>query len=205
MPVISGVILSGYVGPCAPENPITQSFIRSRIISPVEVCSHTGIKPPAGAIVGSTIPGGVAVVILIRGGEGLIVVVVHSAEEQSITCGACVTAHRQSVLQLLTSNAEVRVLRMLPHTIEVLQLHPKHHVPVMGQQMDHIVAQPELSTQLSKAGPVLRPGAVEAHAPVHSTLQNSPSSTFLLHVTENIEACVAVVGGHTVNSTVFVP
>lgn len=84
--VVGGVILCGYVVPRPPENPIPDPFVLPHIVSPVEVCSHAGIKPPAGAVVGPAVPGWIAVVVPVRGGERPVVVIVTSAEAQSITC-----------------------------------------------------------------------------------------------------------------------
>lgn len=84
--LIGWVVLCRYVVPCAPENPIPNSSVLPRIISAVEVCSHAGIEPPTGAVVGPAVPGGVPVVVPVRGGERPVVVVVGLAEAQSITC-----------------------------------------------------------------------------------------------------------------------
>lgn len=84
--VIGGIILCGYVTPRPPEDPVPDPLVLPHIVSPVEVCSHAGIEPPSGAVVGPAVPGRVAVVVSVRGGEGPVVVVVTFAEAQSITC-----------------------------------------------------------------------------------------------------------------------
>lgn len=150
--VICGVILCRYVMPRPPENPIPDSLVPSHIVSSVEVCSHAGIKPPAGAVVGPAVPGWIPVVVPVRGGKRPVVVIIAFAEAQSITCGTRVPAHCQSVAHPFTCHPEMRVLCILHLPVKVLQLHPQHHVPVPGQQVDHIVAQPKLpSVQLPEA------------------------------------------------------
>lgn len=150
--VIGGVILIRYVVPRPPENPIPDSPVTPHIVSAVEVCSHAGIKPPAGAVVGATVPGWIAVVVPIRRGERPVVVIITSAKAESITCSTRVTAYSQSVAHPFTCHSELFVLCILHHPVKVLQLHPQHHIPVPGQQVDHIVAQPKLpSVQLPEA------------------------------------------------------
>lgn len=206
LPVIGGVILCRYVMPRPPENPVPHSFVPPHMVSPVEVCSHACIKPPAGAVVGPAVPGWIAVVVPVRGGERPVVVIISFAEAESITCSARVPAHCQPVAHPFTSHLELLVLCILHHPVKVLQLHPQHHVPVPGQQVDHIVAQPELtSVQLPEARSVLSPGAVEAHAAVLSALQERPSPSIQLHVTEDREAPAAEVRGHQVHSAPCLP
>lgn len=187
--------------PRPPENPIPDSRVLPHVVSPVEVCSHARVKPPAGAVIGPAVPGRVAVIVPVRGGERPVVVVVTFAEAESITCRARVSSHRQPVAQTLARHLEVRVLCVLHHPVEVLQLHAQHHVPVPGQRVDHVVTQPKLSSvQLPEASPVLGPGAVEAHAAVVPALQERPSSSVQLHVTEDGEGFAPDVRGHQVHS-----
>lgn len=186
--------------PRPPENPIPDSLIFAYVVPAVEICRHAGIEPPAGAVVGPAVPGRIAVVVPVRGGEQPVVVIVAAAEAQGIARGARVSAHRQPVAHPLARHPELRVLGILHLPVKVLQLHPQHHVPVPGQEVDHVVAQPELPcVQLPEARPVLGPGAIKAHAAVLSPLQEGPSSSLQLHVTEDREASAAEVRGHQVH------
>lgn len=142
--VIGGVILCRYVMPRPPENPIPDSRILPHVVPPVEVCSHAGVKPPPGAVVGPAVPGWIAVIVPVRGGERLVVVIVAFAEAKSITRGTRVTSDRQPVALTLTRHLELLVLRVLHHSVKVLQLYPQHHVSVPGQQVYHIITQPKL-------------------------------------------------------------
>ncbi|CAG5958167.1 unnamed protein product [Menidia menidia] len=101
--------------------------------TPLYVPTHAGVEPPAGAVVGPAVPGRIAVVVSVRGGERPVVVVVGFAEAQSVSRGAGVPADRQPVAQPLAGHSELVVLRMLRHPVEVLQLHAQHHVAVAGQ------------------------------------------------------------------------
>lgn len=188
--------------PSPPKYPIPDSLVLLPVVSPVEVCRHARVEPPTGAVIRAAVPGRIAVMVPVRGGERPVVVIIHFAEAESITSGTGVSAYRQSVAQPLACNPELLVLRRLRHPAEVLQLHPQHHVPVPGQQVDQIVPQPKLpSVQLAEPRAVLRPGAVEADAAVPAPLDQGPSSTVQLHVTEDREAFAADVRVHQVHST----
>lgn len=199
LPVVGGVVLGRHVVPRSPEDPVPDSLVSLVIVLPVEVGRHAGVKPPAGAVVGPAVPGGVAVVVPVRRGERPVAVIVLFAEAESITCGARVTAYCQSIAQAFAGHLELLVLRIPRQPVKILQLHPQHHLPVAGQQVDDVVAQPKLpSVKLPEAGLVFCPGAVEVHAAVLAALQDCPPSTLLLHLTVHREATSAEVRGHQV-------
>lgn len=187
--------------PRPPENPIPDPFILPNIVSAVQVSGHAGVKPPARAVVGPAVPRRIAVMVPVRGGKRPVVVIITLAEAQSITCSTRVPAHCQPVAHSFTCHPELRVLGVLHLPFKVLQLHPQHHVSVPGQEVDQVVAQPELpSVQLPEARSVLSPGAVETYAPVLAALQERPSSSTQLHVAGDREAPAAEVRGYQVHS-----
>lgn len=57
-----------------------------------------------------------------------------------------VSADRQPVAEEFIGHVELVVLRVLPHTLKVLQLDAKDHVFGFGHQVDVVVAQPELTS-----------------------------------------------------------
>ena len=59
---------------------------------------------------------------------------------------APVSANREAVAQELVGHVELVKLGILPHPLKVLQLDAQDHVFGLGQQVDVVVAQPELST-----------------------------------------------------------
>lgn len=61
--------------PCPPEDPVPDSLVPFVVVFPVEVGGHAGIEPPAGAVVGAAVSGGIHVIVTVGCGEELLVVV----------------------------------------------------------------------------------------------------------------------------------
>lgn len=70
--------------PRSPEDPVPDALVPLVVVLPVEVGRHAGIKPPAGAVIGATVTGGVHVIVAVRCGEELLVVVEMLVETDSI-------------------------------------------------------------------------------------------------------------------------
>ena len=65
---------------------------------------------------------------------------------------APVSANRQAVAQELVGHVELVKLGVLPHALKVLQLDAQDHVFGLGQQVDVVVAKPELTAAPDKGG-----------------------------------------------------
>lgn len=91
LPVVGGVVLCGHVVPCPPEDPVPHSLVPFVVVLPVEVGRHAGVKPPAGAVVGAAVPGGVHVVVAVGRREELLVVVEVLVEADGVPSGATTT------------------------------------------------------------------------------------------------------------------
>lgn len=70
--------------PCSPEDPVSDSLVPLVVVLPVEVGGHAGIKPPAGAVIGTAVSGGVHVVVAVGRGEKLLVMVEVLVEADSV-------------------------------------------------------------------------------------------------------------------------
>jgi len=78
--------------PCSPEDPVPHALVPLVIVLPVEVGGHAGVEPPAGAVVGAAVPGGVHVVVSVVRGEKLLVVVEVLVETYRVpSCPATMT------------------------------------------------------------------------------------------------------------------
>lgn len=80
--------------PCSPEDPVPHSLVPLVIVLPIEVGRHTGIKPPARAVVGAAVSRGVHVIITIRRGEKLLVMVKVFVETDGIPCSPTTMTHQ---------------------------------------------------------------------------------------------------------------
>lgn len=90
LPVVGRVVLCRHVVPCSPEDPVPDSLVPLVIVLPVEVGGHAGVEPPAGAVVGAAVSGGVHVVVAVGRGEKLLVMVEVLVETDGVP--SCPTA-----------------------------------------------------------------------------------------------------------------
>ena len=74
--------------PCSPEDPVPDPFVPFVVVLPVQVGRHAGIKPPARAVVGATVTGGVHVVVAVGCGEELLIVVEVLVEVEGVPSGS---------------------------------------------------------------------------------------------------------------------
>lgn len=80
--------------PCSPEDPVPDSLVPLVIVLPVEVGGHAGIEPPAGAVVGTAVSGGIHVVVAVRRGEKLLVMVEVLVETDGISSCPTTMTHQ---------------------------------------------------------------------------------------------------------------
>lgn len=80
--------------PCSPEDPVPDSLVPLVIVLPVEVGGHAGIEPPAGAVVGAAVSGGIHVVVTVRRGEKLLVMVEVLVETDGISSCPTTMTHK---------------------------------------------------------------------------------------------------------------
>lgn len=80
--------------PCSPEDAVPDSFVPLVVVLPVEVGGHAGVEPPAGAVVGAAVSGGVHVVVTVGRGEELLVVVEVLVETDGVPSGPTTVTHR---------------------------------------------------------------------------------------------------------------
>lgn len=76
--------------PCSPEDSIPDPFVPLVVVLPVEVGGHAGVKPPARAVVGTTVSGRIHVIVAVGRGEKLLVVVEVLVETDGVS--SCPTA-----------------------------------------------------------------------------------------------------------------
>ena len=88
LPVIGGVVLRGHVVPGAPEDAVAHALVVLVVVLAVEVGRHAGVEPPARAVVGAAVAGGVHVVVAVGRGEELLVVVELLVEHEGVACRA---------------------------------------------------------------------------------------------------------------------
>lgn len=88
LPVVGGVVLRRHVVPRSPEDPIPDPFVPFVVVLPVQVGRHAGVEPPAGAVVGTAVSGGVHVVVAVGRGEELLVVVEVLVEVEGVPGGS---------------------------------------------------------------------------------------------------------------------
>lgn len=75
LPVVGGVVLCRHVVPRSPEDPVPDPLVPFVVVLSVQIGGHAGVEPPARAVVGTAVPGGVHVVVAVGRGEELLVVV----------------------------------------------------------------------------------------------------------------------------------
>lgn len=71
--------------PRSPEDPVPDSFVPLVVVLAIEVGRHAGVEPPAGAVVGSAVSGGIHVVVTVGRGEELLVVVEVLVEAEGVS------------------------------------------------------------------------------------------------------------------------
>lgn len=201
LPVVGGVVLCGHVVPCSPEDPVPDALVPLVIVLPVEVGGHAGVEPPAGAVVGAAVSGGVHVVVTVGRGEELLVVVEVLVEADGIPSSPTVSTDRQAVAQELICHIELVIFCIFPDTLKVLQLNTQNRVFGFSQQMDMVIAQPELTSEVPEAFLILGPGAVKADRPIEPLLYHSPATSKGLHVTVHFKSPIAGIRGHTIQTT----
>lgn len=85
LPVVGGVVLCGHVVPRSPEDAVPDALVPLVVVLAVEVGRHAGVEPPAGAVVGAAVPGGVHVVVAVGRGEELLVMVEVLVEADGVS------------------------------------------------------------------------------------------------------------------------
>lgn len=113
LPVVGGVVLRGHVVPRSPEDAVPDALVPLVVVLAVEIGRHAGVKPPAGAVVGATVPGGVHVVVAVWRGEELLVMVEVLVEADGIS-GRPAAATYQFLLRGVTPLS--RYCTLLAHT-----------------------------------------------------------------------------------------
>lgn len=93
LPVVGGVVLCRHVVPRSPEDAVPHSLVPLVVVLPVEVGRHAGIEPPARAVVGAAVPGGVHVVVTVGRGEEFLVVVEVLVETDGIASSPTKMTH----------------------------------------------------------------------------------------------------------------
>lgn len=200
LPVVGWVVLCRHVVPCSPEDPIPDPLVPLVVVLPIQVGRHAGIEPPTGAVVGTAVSGGVHVVVAVGRGEKLLVVVEVLVEADGVTGSPTVSTDRQPVAQEFIGHVKLVVLCILPNALKVLQLDAQDHVFGFCQQVDMVIAQPELTSEVPEAFLVLSPGAVEADRPVKPLLYHSPSTSKGLHVTKDLKCPIARIRGDAIHT-----
>ncbi len=94
LPVVGRVVFCRHVVPRSPEDPVPDSLVPLVIVLPVEVGGHAGIEPPAGAVVGAAVSGGVHVVVTVGCGEELLVMVEVLVEADGVPSGPTAMTYR---------------------------------------------------------------------------------------------------------------
>lgn len=74
--------------PRSPEDPVPDPLVPFVVVLPVQVGGHAGVEPPAGAVVGAAVSGGVHVVVAVGRGEELLVVVEVLVEAEGVPGGS---------------------------------------------------------------------------------------------------------------------
>ena len=93
LPVVGGVVLRGHVVPGAPEDAVAHTLVTLVVVLAIEVGRHAGVKPPARAIIGAAVAGGVMVVVAVGSGEELLVVVKVLIKADGVSSRAAVTVN----------------------------------------------------------------------------------------------------------------
>lgn len=88
LPVVGGVVLRRHVVPRSPEDSVPDALVPFVVILSVQVGGHAGVEPPAGAVVGAAVSGGVHVVVAVGRGEELLVVVEVLVEVEGVPGGS---------------------------------------------------------------------------------------------------------------------
>lgn len=127
------------------------------------------------------------------------------AKLQSISSSPRVPAQRQPIIEELIGYVELVILGIPTCALKIFELNAQDHVLGFGEQVDFIIAKPELASSVTKALLVVSPGAVEAHAAIDATLQDSPPATEFLHVTVHCKAAISGVRGHRVHPIFSLP
>lgn len=94
LPVVGGVVLCGHVVPRSPEDAVPDALVPLVVVLAVEVGRHAGVEPPAGAVVGAAVPGGVHVVVAVGRGEELLVMVEVLVEADGVSSRPAAVTHR---------------------------------------------------------------------------------------------------------------
>lgn len=81
--------------PRSPEDPVPDPLVPLVVVLPVQVGRHAGVEPPARAVVGAAVFGGVHVVVVVGCGEELLVVVVVLVEVEGIPGSPAATTPHQ--------------------------------------------------------------------------------------------------------------
>lgn len=96
LPVVGGVVLCRHVVPRSPEDAVPDALVPLVVVLAVKVGRHAGVKPPAGAVVGSAVSRGVHVIVAVGGGEELLVVVEVLVEADGISRRPTAATHQFS-------------------------------------------------------------------------------------------------------------
>lgn len=88
LPVVGGVVLRRHVVPRSPEDPVPDPLVPFVVVLPVQVGGHAGVEPPAGAVVGAAVSGGIHVVVTVGRGEEFLVVVEVLVEVEGVPSGS---------------------------------------------------------------------------------------------------------------------
>lgn len=79
--------------PCSPEDPVPDPLVPLVVVLPVEVGRHAGVEPPAGAVVGAAVSGGIHVVVAVGRGEKLLVMVEVLVETDGVPSSPTTMTH----------------------------------------------------------------------------------------------------------------
>lgn len=82
--------------PRSPEDAVPDALVPLVVVLAVKVGRHAGVKPPAGAVVGSAVSRGVHVIVAVGGGEELLVVVEVLVEADGISRRPTAATHQFS-------------------------------------------------------------------------------------------------------------
>lgn len=126
--------------PCTPKNAIANPFVFLVVVLAIEIGRQAGIKPPARAVVGTTVSRGIPVIVLVWGCKELLVMVVVPAVVESISCCAAVAVDAETVLEVLIGHVEVIVFGIFSDPIEIFQINSQLHFLAPCQEVNFVIA-----------------------------------------------------------------
>ena len=88
----------------------------------------------------------------------------------------------RSARLLLTVHLEVRVERVDAISREVPQVHSQLVATLVSQQEHVVISEPMFASHVPKAGPVVRPAAIEELLTILASLEEEPTASRGLHV-----------------------